>query len=62
MKKDLEKRLQDKREKRNKRLRDKYNFARDCGFSSDEAQLLMHKSKENIIALAKQRQDSETNG
>jgi len=45
---DLEREIEEARERRNERLRKRYQLLRQLGFSSQEAAVLQHKSKKII--------------
>lgn len=53
--KELEMKAQELRGNQTKRVLGKYHYARDLGFSSSEAMVLMGKSKDNIDKLARER-------
>ena len=52
---DLEKDVDEQKEKLNRRLRERYKLAKDLGFNSAECTTLKLKSEETIRRLAKEK-------
>ena len=52
---ELQKRVDEQREKQLKRLKDKYQLAVDLGFTPAEAQIMRSKPEEEIRRLAEEK-------
>jgi hypothetical protein len=52
---ELQRRVEEQREKQLKKLKDNYQLARDLGFSPAEAQIMRAKSEEDIRQLAEEK-------